>query len=485
MGINYSGLTKKSISAISVLTIGLTMASCYVEGAKQVDTDTPGPTVTTQVEPTKRIDPLLESLPDSDEYLPRCNSQVEQGTASLWNITLDDSTIDQLIKFASDCYGGEKGLYAALYEQGAVSVDEDGWLVGHEDLKDTSVQFFAQPRIFIDGHDAELLKGYKPFILNGSVFFDKDGDCKQQLAKESGLEGVDVCATVEFEEGSDDVFCTETNPEGSYEIQGFLGDRDYFRVGINLGDNPRFEYIRLADDTILYHDQVLTLKGDQTQQNFPVTVGFLDKPFLVENSKEMPFISSYTDHDPARNSVRNWIGDTTLSIVYNQNSWDSVKPGTGDQHQGTDFAMPQGTKLIAAAPGRIINSTCGYEEMGCPRYVRMAVDIIGDPLVYLISYGHNSKNIAKQSQEVVTGQVLALSGSDGNTFPHVHFGINAIPREVWEEVGNSPELFEYLDQNSIVYSDGSTAWPEYDPFLNELWLQGSYLPGFNEKIDKP
>lgn len=88
----------------------------------------------------------------------------------------------------------------------------------------------------------------------------------------------------------------------------------------------------------------------------------------------------------------------------------------GRMHEGIDIAVPTGTPVHAAQSGRII--IAGW--MG--GYGNLVVIDHGGGLS--TAYGHNSSIVAGNGQSVSQGQVIAYSGSTGNsTGPHVHFEV--------------------------------------------------------------
>lgn len=90
---------------------------------------------------------------------------------------------------------------------------------------------------------------------------------------------------------------------------------------------------------------------------------------------------------------------------------------SGRYHGGIDFSVPKGSNIYAAASGKVIlvqhlNYSYGY-------YV--VVDH-GNGLSTL--YAHNSQILVSVGQSVSAGQVIAKSGSTGNsTGPHCHFEV--------------------------------------------------------------
>ena len=89
----------------------------------------------------------------------------------------------------------------------------------------------------------------------------------------------------------------------------------------------------------------------------------------------------------------------------------------GSFHGGVDFPVPMGSNVFAADDGvvstvRELNYSYGYYIM---------IDH-GNGLTTL--YGHNSKLLVEEGQTVHKGDIIALSGSTGNsTGPHCHFEV--------------------------------------------------------------
>lgn len=84
------------------------------------------------------------------------------------------------------------------------------------------------------------------------------------------------------------------------------------------------------------------------------------------------------------------------------------------QHNGIDIALKEGSKVKAAASGKV--AFVG-EMMGFGKVV-----VLDHEDGYSSIYGHNSKNLVSKGEMVKVGQVIALSGSTGRaTGPHLHF----------------------------------------------------------------
>jgi murein DD-endopeptidase MepM/ murein hydrolase activator NlpD len=94
-----------------------------------------------------------------------------------------------------------------------------------------------------------------------------------------------------------------------------------------------------------------------------------------------------------------------------------VRPGVVDEsHPGIDIAVPLGTPVRAAGGASV--SEAGYKaDYGLFVLLR-------HPSGYETMYGHMSRLIAAEGDEVQAGEVIGLSGNSGrSTAPHLHFEI--------------------------------------------------------------
>jgi murein DD-endopeptidase MepM/ murein hydrolase activator NlpD len=90
----------------------------------------------------------------------------------------------------------------------------------------------------------------------------------------------------------------------------------------------------------------------------------------------------------------------------------------GRMHKGIDVANSTGTAIYASAPG--IVEKAGWNKGGYGNLVE-----IRHPDGSITRYGHNSKVLVSQGQQVQQGDTIALMGSTGfSTGPHSHFEIH-------------------------------------------------------------
>jgi len=94
-----------------------------------------------------------------------------------------------------------------------------------------------------------------------------------------------------------------------------------------------------------------------------------------------------------------------------------VRPGVVDEsHPGIDIAVPLGTPVRASGGGSV--SAAGYD-----RDYGLFV-LLRHPSGYETMYGHMSRLVAAEGDQVQAGQIIGLSGNSGrSTAPHLHFEI--------------------------------------------------------------
>jgi murein DD-endopeptidase MepM/ murein hydrolase activator NlpD len=90
--------------------------------------------------------------------------------------------------------------------------------------------------------------------------------------------------------------------------------------------------------------------------------------------------------------------------------------GRDEPHPGLDIAVPIGSQ-VRASGGATVNQIGDDPEYGL--YV-----LLNHPEEYQTMYGHLSRIIVTDGQNVEAGEVIGLSGNSGrSTAPHLHFEI--------------------------------------------------------------
>lgn len=97
---------------------------------------------------------------------------------------------------------------------------------------------------------------------------------------------------------------------------------------------------------------------------------------------------------------------------------------TYDSHNGTDFAVPPGTEVVAAAGGRVVRVSSEFNRGGRKVFLDHGRGLV-------TTYNHLSRPLVAPGDRVGRGEVIALSGYSGLdalvgfpwTPPHVHFNV--------------------------------------------------------------
>lgn len=122
-----------------------------------------------------------------------------------------------------------------------------------------------------------------------------------------------------------------------------------------------------------------------------------------------------------------------LSMTYPVPSQTRITTAYGSAgyagHTGVDFACASGSKVVAAESGTVIistdlkNSDGSYRSYG--RYIVIAHDKKDSAGNFVFTlYAHNSSRVVSEWQYVKKGQLIAYSGSTGNSSgPHCHFEV--------------------------------------------------------------
>ncbi|MGW1070613.1 M23 family metallopeptidase [Streptomyces aureus] len=125
----------------------------------------------------------------------------------------------------------------------------------------------------------------------------------------------------------------------------------------------------------------------------------------------------------AKKKAASWIDPVakyTLSA-----SFDQAGGMWAHKHSGQDFAVPQGTNVMAAHGGTVVKAGPNGAGDG-PAYGNAIV--IKHANGKYSQYAHLSRIDVRVGQVVSTGQHIALSGNTGNSSgPHLHFEIRTTP----------------------------------------------------------
>lgn len=169
------------------------------------------------------------------------------------------------------------------------------------------------------------------------------------------------------------------------------------------------EYANKLDEIQISVDEIYTKNIEQVEQTVEVASAIQTAQTEVQEAvKEMQKIKSAT-LDGVYFAVKPVSGTITSRFGANE----SIRDHT---HKGMDIAAPYGTRIVAAAKGKITHSGWmgGYGNL----------IIITHENGIQTYYGHCSKLYAKVGDEVEAGDEIAAVGSTGfSTGNHLHFEI--------------------------------------------------------------
>lgn len=141
---------------------------------------------------------------------------------------------------------------------------------------------------------------------------------------------------------------------------------------------------------------------------------------IIEETKEEAILTS-TGYDNMRimaDEIKHkysWSIPTIGKITSPFGVRDPSRPDISSFHMGIDLANSEGTELVAAIDGEIIEAT--YNNV-YGNYIKISKDDV------IIIYAHCSKLLVKKNESVKAGEKIALMGSTGiSTGPHLHFEI--------------------------------------------------------------
>ncbi|WP_404473437.1 peptidoglycan DD-metalloendopeptidase family protein [Vreelandella venusta] len=189
------------------------------------------------------------------------------------------------------------------------------------------------------------------------------------------------------------------------ELTRLLEKKLDFRRDSRRGD--RFQVLVESDmiDGETLDSRVLAVKYDGERMDLTVVRSATDNNFYTpEGSSLDPAFARYP-----------FEGNYRLSSNFNPRRLHPVT-GRVSPHNGTDFAMPIGTPIVAPANGRV-ERVGNHHAAG--RYI-----VVRHDNGYRTRYLHLSRPLVSQGERVEMGKRIALSGNTGrSTGPHLHYEV--------------------------------------------------------------
>jgi murein DD-endopeptidase MepM/ murein hydrolase activator NlpD len=188
----------------------------------------------------------------------------------------------------------------------------------------------------------------------------------------------------------------------------------YTKTFISQEGTQNEKYFEYGQEVLLsdYRDGAFVVKEGETEYLLPESQVSFEKP-------SKPLILTPSDTFPEQLKV--YGSPQYIPPVNMKTPPVSSRFGMrwGKLHGGTDIAVPIGTPIFAVADGQVIVSVKnqGSSHRSWGNYVKIKHDGVNDTL-----YGHMSRPIVSNGQQVKQGQLIGYSGNSGHsTGPHIHF----------------------------------------------------------------
>ena len=257
--------------------------------------------------------------------------------------------------------------------------------------------------------DMEILKIHYPISKTTFVNIDKRKDrlevsknVTQLFKKDIVLEG-----TI-----SNNLYSSAVKigmePNVIVEFARIFGFEVDFQRDIRKGDEFEVMYERFSDD-----------------RNKVIKTGKILYAYLNVNNQKIKLYrfgkkNNYDFYDEKGKSIRKALMKTPINGARLSSPFGNRKHpilGFTKHHNGTDFAAPTGTPVMASGNGTVIKAGWCGKGGNCVR--------IRHNSSYTTGYGHLSKFATKSGRRVRQGQIIGYVGNTGmSTGPHSHYTVS-------------------------------------------------------------
>ena len=156
---------------------------------------------------------------------------------------------------------------------------------------------------------------------------------------------------------------------------------------------------------------------------------FLGDSSLVDSIKSDKEEKKQKDKNQFGGNIYYIVKEIFFTKIYSQESRSFIKPADGfisrgflssKGHVGIDFVLKEGSEIFASANGYVIYSNFNVDDGN--------MIILAHRDGYITIYKHCSMLLKRERDNVIQGELIALSGNTGKitTGPHLHF-------EIWKD----------------------------------------------------
>lgn len=225
---------------------------------------------------------------------------------------------------------------------------------------------------------------------------------------------------------------TGLNPKEIQSAIDILKEKINFSRQIKAGD--RFEIVVLREVTETDDTGNMRIEGVRIHNNGNVIGAFLHDDGQYYNKNGQSLTTRAFRRLPTHREYR-------VSSHFNPNRRHPIT-GRISPHNGTDFAAPVGTPVLATADG-VVTRVRNHPYAG----IYVEIEHAGGS--FKTRYLHLSRAQVNRGQRVKSGQQIALSGNTGrSTGPHIHYEVHVNNRPV-NALGNNVPLVTSIDKQSL------------------------------------
>jgi len=302
----------------------------------------------------------------------------------------------------------------SILKKFSVKQDEIALIVKQIKKKDLSNIIPKQKIKFVlkkakNGKDIEVFKINYPISKTTFVRIDKRRHGLEITKNVTQLFKKDVLVQGNI---SNNLYSSATNagmePGIIVEFARIFGFEVDFQRDIRKGDEFQVMYERYVDD-----------------RNKKIKTGKILYAYLDVNNQKIKLYrfgdqNDYDFYDEKGRSIRKALMKTPINGARLSSPFGKRKHpilGFTKHHNGTDFAAPTGTPIMASGNGTVIKAGWCGNGGKCVR--------IRHNSSYTTGYGHMSKIATKKGRRVRQGQIIGYVGSTGmSTGPHLHYTVS-------------------------------------------------------------